>query len=888
MKKILSLIVFTLSCISVFGNHIVGGEMIYEDISNGGGGTTKTYRITLRLFRDELCTNCAAMPQNVFIGIFNNDNNTQISSGSPGPHFDVSKSGESIIPVDELPPCINNAPQLVYRVAEYSFTVTLPVNQKGYTAAYQTCCRINPLVNAFNSGGGGGTGSTYACIIPGTDKVAADAKNSSPIFNLGISVICHDKPFSLNFSAFDGDGANGDSLIYSFCEAYNGGGAQGANNVNPAPPFSITPSQYGSVPYINGYNATTPLGNRVTINPKTGIISGIAPPMVGKYVVCVCIEEYRAGKLIGYHRKDFIVNVADCDFAGAQLPGIISVCDTYSYTFANQNTSPLNKTFYWEFGDGSNSTNQNPIHTYADTGVYNVKLVINRGQPCGDSTTSSVRVFPGFFPDFSFSGICVNKPTQFTDNSRATYGTVNAWSWNFGDGNTAADTSQLKNPNYTYTQTGLKTAQLVVSTSKGCIDTITTAQLTIPLNIIDKPPISLAFKDTLICRGDNLRLNAAGGGNFSWTGTNIVNPNSSNPVVSPTSTTKYTVQLDDNGCINRDSLNVRVVNLVTLQARGDTTICLADSVQLFAASDGLRFLWTPATGLSNANIINPRAKPGATTTYRITAFIGGCAPATEDVIITTVPYPVVNAGPDTTICFKTQTQLNAFTDGSSFSWTPTATLINPNTLNPIANPLNTTPYILTSFDTRGCPKPGKDTVIVKVLPKINAFAGRDTAVVASQPLQLLATGGVRYEWFPPTDLSDDAIPNPVGRYDGSYESIKYKVLVYNQQQCLDSAFITVQVFKTAPQIFVPTAFTPNGDGKNDIIRPVAVGISKLEYFRIYNRWGQLVFSTSINGQGWNGRIKGKDQASNVYVWIVKGIDFTGKEIIAKGTVTLIK
>ncbi len=91
-----------------------------------------------------------------------------------------------------------------------------------------------------------------------------------------------------------------------------------------------------------------------------------------------------------------------------------------------------------------------------------------------------------------------------------------------------------------------------------------------------------------------------------------------------------------------------------------------------------------------------------------------------------------------------------------------------------------------------------------MLPKINAFAGRDTAVVVGQPLQFLATGGVRYDWLPPTDLNNDAIPNPIGRYDGSYESIKYKVFVYNQQQCLDSAFVTVQVFKTAPQIFVPS------------------------------------------------------------------------------------
>ncbi|MFN2439716.1 MAG: PKD domain-containing protein [Chitinophagaceae bacterium] len=886
MKKFLSLIIFSLSCISSFAAHIVGGEMIYEDISTSTGGNSKTYRITLRLFRDELCSNCAAMPQNVFIGVFNNDNNSQVSAGSTIYH-DVQKSGEGIIPVADLPPCINNAPQLLYRVAEYSFTVTLPVNQKGYTATYQTCCRVNPLQNVFNASGGGGTGSTYACIIPGTDKVAADAKNSSPRFNLGISVICHDKPFSLNFSALDDDGANGDSLVYSFCEAYSGGGAQGAQNINPSPPLSPTPSQYGSVPYINGYDAAIPLGNRVSIDRRTGIISGIAPPD-GKYVVSVCIDEYRNGKLIGYHRKDFIVNVADCDFAGAELPAIIPVCDTYSYTFSNQNTSPLNKTFYWEFGDGSSSTLQNPTHTYKDTGVYTVKLVINRGQPCGDSTTSSVRVFPGFFPDFSFTGICVNKPTQFTDNSRATYGTVNAWSWDFGDGNTLADTSRQRTPIYNYNQTGLKPVRLIVSTTKGCIDTITSAELTVPLNIIDKPPITLAFRDTLICNGDNLPLKASGGGNFSWTGVNVSNPNSPTPVVSPSSTTKYTVQLDDNGCINRDSVNVRVVNFVTLRARGDTTICLTDSVHLFGASDGLRFQWTPSTGLSNANSINTRAKPTTTTTYRISAFIGGCPPASEDVVVTTIPYPTVNAGPDTTICFKAETQLNASTDGSTFIWAPAATLTNANTLNPVAKPLNTTPYILSAFDTRGCPKPGKDTVIVRVLPKINPFAGRDTIVVVGQPLQLLATGGVRYEWLPPTDLSSNVIPNPVARYDGSYESIRYKVSVYNQQNCLDSAFITVRIFKTAPHIFVPTAFTPNGDGKNDIIRPVAVGISRLDYFRIYNRWGQLVFSTSISGQGWNGKIKGKDQGSNVYVWIVKGIDFTGKEIIAKGTVTLIR
>ena len=105
---------------------------------------------------------------------------------------------------------------------------------------------------------------------------------------------------------------------------------------------------------------------------------------------------------------------------------------------------------------------------------------------------------------------------------------------------------------------------------------------------------------------------------------------------------------------------------------------------------------------------------------------------------------------------------------------------------------------------------------------------------------------------------------------------------------MDSAFITVKVFKTNPQIFVPTAFTPNRDGKNDVIRPIPVGISKIEYFRVFNRWGQMVFNTTVNGEGWDGKISGKDQGTNVFVWIVQGIDYTGKVVTAKGTVTLIR
>ena len=226
--------------------------------------------------------------------------------------------------------------------------------------------------------------------------------------------------------------------------------------------------------------------------------------------------------------------------------------------------------------------------------------------------------------------------------------------------------------------------------------------------------------------------------------------------------------------------------------------------------------------------------------------------------------------------------------GSSFTWSPLSSLTNANRLSTVADPIGTTPYVLTVRDTIGCPKPNRDTVVVRVLPKINAFAGNDTAVVVGQPLQFQASGGVRYLWSPSTWLNKTDIPNPVAIYSEDVENITYKVDVFNEANCVDSAYVSVKIFKTNPQVFVPTAFTPDGDGKNDLFRPIAVGISRIEYFRVFNRWGELVFSTTVNGKGWDGKIRGKDQGTGTFVWLVRGSDYTGKTFFAKGTVTLIR
>ncbi|MCW3073268.1 MAG: type sorting protein [Flaviaesturariibacter sp.] len=888
MKKILIALFIVLSASTAFAAHIIGGEMIYEYLSTNADGSKK-YRITLRLYKDVACeappplgTNCAQMPNSVLIGIFNNDTKAQFP-GTNQP-FTVNRSSIGPIPIAGAPPCIIGAPTLNYSFADYPFVVDLPDNTSGYTATYQTCCRTT-LNNIVSPSGPSGTGSTYNCIIPGTSTLGNDKNNSSPKFNLSLSIICQERPFTLDFSAIDSDGLSGDSLVYAFSDAYNGGLAISSADINPQPPLAAVPPQYNPVTYINGFTAITPLGNNATINPSTGIISGIAPA-VGKYVVCVDIKEYRAGQLIGYHRKDFIVNVSDCDFTSAELPPSYSECHDSIFTFSNNfQLDPTAHTYEWNFGDGNTSTLPTPTHQYSDTGTYLVTFIVKRGTVCTDTATTKVLVYPGFFLGFTSAGICATKPTQFNDTTKTRYGSVNSWRWNFGDLATLADTSRIKNPVYSYPINGTKNVSLIVGTDKGCLDTVSKS-----IEIMDKPPLSLPFRDTLICNGDTLQLRAVGTGNFSWTpNTAMLNPNTATPLVFPTVTTVYTARLNDQGCINSDSIQVRVVDFVTINAVGDKGICLTDSVQLGAATNGLRFEWTPAADFSNPNLLAPFARPtSAFTEYVIRAHIGHCS-RTDTVIVRTSPYPKAAIGADTVICFNTPALLQGSIDGTSFSWSPTATLINANTLTPTARPKDTITYVLTVFDASGfCPKPHRDSIVVAVVPKINAYAGRDTSVVTGQPLQFTASGGVAYNWVPATGLNNAAIFNPIGTYNGSFETIRYKVLVSSIEGCTDSAFVNVKVYKTIPSIFVPTAFTPDGDGRNDAARPIAVGIKKIEYFRIYNRWGQLVFQTTTNGKGWDGKLGYKDQGTNVFVWMVKAVDYLDKPYFGKGTITLIR
>ncbi len=850
-----------------FARHIAGGELYYTytgaDPSNANNSV---YTITLRLFRECNSSGPTLENEQANVGIYESEVLFRtLFLPRVGAVNTISLNTAAF-------PCLVGNVGACYQVALYSASIVLPNNSPGYTLSRLGCCRADFIANLSIPTG---VGSNYVTKIPGRIALPG-GNNSSPQFNVkDTALICSQKQFILDFGAIDPDG---DSLTYSFCDAFS---SPGGNN-NTAPPNSLSQNP---LPYRFPYSGLEPLGSNVRIDPATGVISGLAPPS-GNYVVNVCITEWRNGRPFTEHRKDFIMAVQSCDFIEANLPDKIIQCDNFTVLFENGSSSSAITNYVWNFGDSINNTypqSGSVQHTYKDTGVYKALLTVTGPKGCIGSDSVEVRVFPGFKPALNIGGSCFLNPYTFTDISSSVYGNINFWKWDFGDESVTNDTSRLKNASYKYQTPSLKTVQLIVGDSKGCIDTLFRS-----LSVSEKPLLQVPFKDTLICSIDSLPINVNSAGIFNWEpNLNISNTNTANVIVYPKDTTQYIVSINNNGCISKDTITVNVLPFIKVTAGLDSTICLNDTIQLRVKSDALQYQWTNSLNESIPSVKNPFVKPSANTTYYVTANLGKCQDK-DSIAIRTVPYPVANVNNDTLICFGKRVQLNASITGASFQWFPALNMFNPSSLQPLVAPSKTTRYYLRVTDTLGCPKTVVDSILVQVATNPVIFAGNDTVVSTNQPLQLNAIGATNYQWFPTTGLSEPATANPIAQLGSNIDSIVYRVRGDNGNACFGEDFIKVLVYKGGPDIYIPSGFTPNGDGKNDVLRPIPIGISQLTYFKLYNRWGQLIFSTSEMGKGWNGIFNGEQQPTGTYIFQAEGKDFTGKTVYKKGTAVLIR
>ena len=756
MKRYLLLIFLSVVCLQdIYATHTKGGWMYYEYLGPGINDPTKLrYKIGLNLYI--FCSSTLIEPTWDF-SFFNGNapynfiQNISVSAATP-----YSVNGCTTA---NCYPCISPIPDRCYKIINYETIVELAPSPDGYIVTKQRCCRVNSIVNLQPPSNS--FGATFTIRIPGFNDGPTAPMNASPVFVFNdTAVVCGGSQFSLNFTATD---ANSDSLSYSFVSAYDGslGTSPGWPNTTPA-----DPPPYNLVNYFPPYTGIRPLGNGVTINPVTGIISGIAPP-AGEYVVCVLVKEYRNGLYIGESRKELHLQTAFCSPLTANPNFVPITCDGFTVDFTESSSGNPN-TFLWNFGDpasgAANTSNlPNPTHTFTDTGVFNVKLVVSISGQCIDSIIKPIKVYPGFLPGFLTSpALCVNTPIQFTDTTYSRYGAVNSWRWDFGvPPPIFSDTSHLQNPVYTYTAPGTYTVELQVTNNKGC-SKIYTKDIVINGN----PLLSVFPPDSVYCGLDTLQLNGVGAGNFNWTPPiNIIAANTATPRVFPNVQTKYYARLTDiNGCITNDSLTVTPKFDLSNAIAGPINICEEDTVTLKGTSNyssSITWQWTPAATAESPTNDTTRVYPIVTTTYTLRTQWGSHCIATKTHTINVKPLAIPNAGPDAFVCSggQTFTQLNA-SGGISYQWTPVTGLSNPNIPNPIASPTVPTYYVV-AVGVAGCPKLRTDTVFINVsaVPVFNTI--NDTLICDIDTLQLTTNGSGNYLWSPNYMISSTTVASPL-------------------------------------------------------------------------------------------------------------------------------
>ncbi|HEX2534788.1 MAG TPA: gliding motility-associated C-terminal domain-containing protein, partial [Chitinophagaceae bacterium] len=398
-----------------------------------------------------------------------------------------------------------------------------------------------------------------------------------------------------------------------------------------------------------------------------------------------------------------------------------------------------------------------------------------------------------------------------------------------------------------------------------------TGQVVVTVN--DLPRVTVN-RDTAVCAGSIVRLQAGGGTQYRWSpAAGLSDPESANPLALPGQTTVYRVKVTNSaGCSDSVTTTLTIHPLPVLTLSADQQLCAGDSVRLSAAG-GVTYQWQPATGLSSSTAAQPWASPATNTTYTaIAASAEGCRD-TGRVTISLVPRPVLELGADRLLCLGDSYTLDAtITGGQQYTWSHGAT-------GPVLQ-VTTGGLYQVQATTGVCSV--TDSIRLTQPPEATVRLGRDTSICNFNTIELKAqvTGATDYLWS--NGSRESSI---VANTEGTYT-----LTVRNAcSEASDALFLKVDI--CADDLFLPNAFTPNGDGKNDTFRPAFfAGVTFYNYeLTLYNRWGERVFFTRDINSGWNGLVQGKMQASETFIWIVRYRKTpTGPLLMRKGTMVLIR
>jgi gliding motility-associated-like protein len=344
---------------------------------------------------------------------------------------------------------------------------------------------------------------------------------------------------------------------------------------------------------------------------------------------------------------------------------------------------------------------------------------------------------------------------------------------------------------------------------------------------------------------------------------------------------------------------VRINPLPDVNAGTYAPVCLNSGVITLTGSPaGGTFSGPGVTGTT----FNPATSgPGThTITYSYTDQNGCSNSAISTITVNPLPTVTLTGGGD--ICSGQGITLTITFTGTppfSFSYnngvtTTTVTGITTSTYQLTVSPTDTTIYTITSISDANCSGiPVNLTTVVNVSPTVPGIRYPTVTATANVAIQLQARvfgNGYTYQWNPFVGLNNTSIFNPIFRYDRETE---YLISITSPAGCTVVDTLLVKIVEQAPPVlecglWVPKAWTPNRDGHNDKLYPLTLNIRELKYFRIFNRWGQLVFETNILGFGWDGIFKLKEQVSDTYTWTVEAVCEDGRLIKRAGNAVLIR
>ncbi len=881
MKKTLLYLTLLLGFLSnVSATHIVGGELNYKCLGND------LYEVSLTIYRDCYNGNPNAFFDNpASIGIFDNRDSLVRDIGVNGQLL-IDFIEDDTIEAGLFGICEVEPPNVCVHTTTYRDTIRLPFLEGGYQLAYQRCCRNRTIQNIINPLQ---TGATYYNFI---SEEALTVCNSSAVFNEWPPIyICAGEPIQFDHSATDIDG---DFLVYELCTPLTG-----ADQIIPRPQ-PPNPPPYDDVNWKNPpYDEDDMLGGiPLEIHPETGLLTG-TPDQLGQFVVGICVKEYRDGVLISTSRRDFQYNVGFCGETVAAFSSVEVQCGDLNVLFQNQSNNA--SVYEWLIGDPDNplftsDQEQIGVITFPDFGTYDVRLIAsNSSGSCKDTLMRTIQLLPKtIVPRIEINQIECGEFAVLKINSTSfdPNGEIVDCSWQTNTGLEFEGVKSITLP----VAIDLLIITLEVSSSTGC--TASTVHTFTPFYL------ELDWQDTVvICEGNSVVLNENGdqGLLYRWTppdglsATDIANPTATLEA----SSQDYTVYVNSADRTCPDTLNVHVFVAPPFEfdivQQGDS--CSQNiGLELISDSKISQVAWYDDSALTNLISTDLVFNPPVTesTKYYVRAFDENECEAIDsiEVFSRAISFEIEDYS---WLCIGAEFNLSIrpsrVIEGAVYEWSPDSVIVEgQGTEAVLVSASEPTLITVKATNVYGCmfvdtihTAPREDYAIPLDI------TANPNPVYPGESAQLQATlnGNYSYNWLRDSTLSDLNIYNPQAT---TLETRTYYLEIIDRNGCraLDSIVLFVRDFECElPYIFVPNAFSPNGDGKNDVLYVRGNAVDEMEFI-VVNRWGEKVFETRTTDIGWDGTQNGKALPPDVFGYYLKLRCFDGRTVVQKGNITLLR